>query len=157
MERTRAISLSVVAIFLIMIMVFGVVLHYPLNLIVDGIALALVGMASILYLVIWSFLGDRVVVCNDHITVRSRRFPIWTIVDRRIYFKEISFYVPHGPDTILIMKHGDPVHINRSETEEGIKINDLPSVLKGKRIKMMEHKEFIKRRMGKKHSYLSKI
>ncbi len=157
MEKTRAISLSVVAIFLIMIMVLGVVLHYPLNLIVDGIALALVGLASILYVVIWSFLGDRIVICIDHITVRSRRFPIWTVVDRRIYFKDISFYVPHGLDTILILKHGDPVHINRSETEEGIKINDLPGILKDKGIKKLEHKEFIKRRVGKRHSYLSKI
>ena len=78
-------------------------------------------------------------------------------MDRRIYFKDISFYVPHGPDTILIMKHGDPIHINRSKTEEGVKVNDLPKILKGKGIKMMGHKEFIKMRLRKRHSYLSKI
>ncbi len=157
MRRIRALSLTLVAAFLISIMIISLFLHYPLNLIVDVIAFAVVGVAFLIYIVIWSFLGDKVVVCRNHLTILTRRFPFWTTLERRIYFKEISHFVQHGPATILILKRGDFVHIDFSVNEEGGKIRDLPRVLEENGIRRMHYDDFIRKRTGKRKRYLSKI
>jgi hypothetical protein len=157
MERKRKISLTIVAAFLFLMIIAGVILHYPLNLIVDGIALGIVGISFLIYVIIWSFLEDRVVIRKTHFMVLSRRFPFWTILERRVYFREISYFVDHGQDTIIVLKRGDLIHINRSETDEGNTINDLPALLKEKRIKELDYGDFIKDRTQGRTSDLSKV
>lgn len=157
MDRTRFLSFSILSVFLITIIVIGVFLHYPLNLIIDGIALAVVGIAALVYIVIWSFLGDRIVVHDDHIKVMTRRFPIWSFKERVIYFHEVSHYIVNGSDMILLTKKEDIFHIYKPESEEGMRIRDLPVIMEKKGIRRMAHKDFIKKKSGKKGSYMTRI
>lgn len=157
MKRTRTITLYMVSISLLSIILIGLFFHYPLNLIVDGIVLAVVGISSLIYILIWSVLNDKVVVCESHISIYRHGFPFWNLREKRVGFPNIEYYVIHGNDTILATIHGDIIHIDRYKHEDGGKENSLREILDQKRIRSVPYNDFIKGRVKTRKSYLSRM
>ncbi len=142
---------------LLLIIILTFILKYPLNLIIDALFLGLVGISSLLYILIWTFVGDKVEVTRDYLIIYTHRFPFLNNEIKKIYFKEIKFYVINGNDIIFILKWRDMIHVDISKTKSGVPMKDLLKVLQDKKIKSMDHNQFISRFVRQSDSHLEDI
>ena len=142
---------------LLLIIILTFILKYPLNLIIDALFLGLVGISSLVYILIWTFIGDKVEVARDYLIIYTHTFPFFSNEIKRIYFKEIKFYVLNGNDIVFILKWRDMIHVDISKTRNGMTMKDLLKVLHDKKIKNIEYNQFISRFVGLRNSHLEDI
>ena len=142
---------------LLLIIILTFILKYPLNLIIDALFLGLVGISSLVYILIWTFIGDKVEVTRDYLIIYTHTFPFFSNEIKRIYFKEIKFYVLNGNDIVFILKWRDMIHLDISKTRGGMTMKDLLKVLHDKKIKNIEYNQFISRFVGQRNSHLEDI
>lgn len=157
MRFEKVVARLMVSSSLIIIIILTVILKYPFNLIIDALFLALVGITGLIYILIWTFLEDKVKIHQDYLSIFSHKFPFWNIEMKKIYFKEIKYYVISENEIIFNLIWDKIIHVEISRKGNGVSMRDLYGILHAKKIKKIDYEDFIKKHVKKRNNYFEKI
>ena len=157
MGSGKPLIITAISIFLLVLIVLAIILHYPMNLIVDTSLLAIVGICSLVYILIWSLQKDKLVMCDGHIDLISRSFPVMYQRKRRLYSSNMQYFYEHSTGVSIVLKNGEIIDIENPIGVDGRKIDHIEDALKDLGLKEMTLSQHLKRNRHPKRSYISKM
>ena len=157
MKKIRSVIISSIGVFLLILILIGIILRYPLNLILDSALLSIIGVSSLGYVLVWSLQKDRIVICKGHISIYKRIFPTFLQKERTLYPPYMSYFYVHENGASIVMKDGEIIDIENPVDENERKLTDLDGSLRSLKIKQVTLEEHLKRTGRKEKSYLSRI
>jgi len=149
--------ITAISIFLLVLIVLAIILHYPMNLIVDTSLLAIVGICSLAYVLIWAVQKDKFVIHQGYIDIYTRSFPVMIPKKRSFFYANIKYFYIHRNGASIVLKNDEIIDIENPVDMEGKRIIHIDDTLKKLSIKELTLDQHLKRSGHPRRSYISKM